>query len=140
MDEIRGVPLIKQVSVAVERNVNNRVRSQGSTISQIQLLLRLEDADGGVLSFKELERRLDVSQAAVAGLIKRLKGKKLLEVIDDPVDGRIKHAKITAAGMQTCRDAHGHMDAIERALVSGLTDIEARLFLELLRKVGESLK
>jgi DNA-binding MarR family transcriptional regulator len=140
VDEIRGVPLIKKVATAVERDVNNRVRSQRTTVSQVQMLLRLERAEGGMLSFKELERMLDISQAATAGLLKRLKEKKLVEVTDDPTDGRIKHAQITPLGLQTCAEAREHFDAMERSLVSGLTDLEARMFLELLQKVSETVK
>ena len=138
MDEIRGVPLIKQVDEALEREINNAVRSQGVAYAQIQLLFKLHAAEDGVLPFKELERCLSVTQATIAGTVKRLKNKKLIEVIDDPTDGRVKHARITAAGRAVCNDAKVHMDEIERRLVSGLTDIEARIFLELLRKVSET--
>ncbi|MDR0906607.1 MAG: MarR family transcriptional regulator [Oscillospiraceae bacterium] len=140
MDEIRGVPLIKQIDGALEREINNRVRSQGVTLAQIQLLLTLSAAENGTLPFKELERRCAVSQATIAGILKRLKDKKLVEVLDDPTDGRVRHAQITAAGLAACGDAHVHMDALERRLVSGLTEIEARLFLELLRKVSSAIK
>jgi DNA-binding MarR family transcriptional regulator len=140
LDEIRGVPLIKQIDEALEREINNSVRSQGVTMAQIQLLLKLAAAEDGKLPFKELERRCAVSQATIAGTIRRLKDKKLIEVLDDPTDGRVKHAKITAAGAAACDDAHEHMDAIERRLVSGLTEIEGRLFLELLRRVGLALE
>jgi DNA-binding MarR family transcriptional regulator len=138
LDEIRGVPLIKQVDEALEREINNALRSQGVAYAQIQLLLKLHAAEDGVLPFKELERCLSVTQATIAGTVKRLKNKKLIEVIDDPTDGRVKHARITAAGRSVCNDAKVHMDEIERRLVSGLTDIEARIFLELLRKVSET--
>ncbi|MDR0861621.1 MAG: MarR family transcriptional regulator [Oscillospiraceae bacterium] len=140
MDEIRGVPLIKQIDEALEREVNNRVRAQGVTLAQLQLLLKLRAAENGVLPFKELERRCSVSQATITGIVRRLKEKKLVEVIGDATDGRVKLAQITAAGIAACDDAHEHMDAIERRLLSGLTDIEARLFLELLRKVGGAMK
>ncbi|MDR1329818.1 MAG: hypothetical protein LBK23_09490 [Oscillospiraceae bacterium] len=59
------------------------------------------------------------------------------DLVDDPGDRRVKRARITAAGGAKCDEAHEHMDAIERKL--GLTDIEARLFYELLCKVSGNL-
>ncbi len=139
MIEYRSVPLVKQVCDALEREVNNAVRAQGMTYSQIQLLLRLSEEDDGMLSLKELEARLNVSQATVAGLVKRLEKKELVKLLDDPYDKRMKHAQITAQGIAKCDEAYEHMDAIELKLASELTEIETQLFYELLRKVSDSL-
>jgi DNA-binding MarR family transcriptional regulator len=136
--EYRSVPLVKRVCDALEREINNAVRSQGVTYSQIQLLLRLYEAEAGALPLKELEARIGVSQAAVARLVKHLAQKGFVTVLNDPRDGRVKHAKITPRGTMKCDDAYWHMDAIERKL--GLTSIEARLFHELLQKISENLK
>jgi DNA-binding MarR family transcriptional regulator len=136
--EYRSVPLVKRVCDTLEREINNAVRSQGVTYSQIQLLLRLHEAEAGTLPLKELEARLGVSQAAVARLVKHLAQKGYVTVLNDARDGRVKHAGITPLGTAKCDDAHGHMDAIERKL--GLTGIEARLFHELLQKVSENLR
>jgi DNA-binding MarR family transcriptional regulator len=140
MLEYRSVPLVKQVCDALEREVNNAVRSQGLTYSQIQLLLRLSETISGTLSFKELEAKLNVSQAAVAGLVKRLEHKCFVTVLDDTKDGRVKHAKLSERGAAKCVKAHEHMDAIELKLTVGLTDIEAKLFYDLLRKTYDNLK
>ena len=136
--EYRSVPLIKQVCDGVEREINNALRQQNVTYSQIQLLLRLSEAEDGSLPFKELEGRLGVSQAAVARLVKFLASKGFLTVTNDPSDGRVKHAQITSLGRLKCDEAHEHMDNIERKL--GLTPVEAQLFYELLRKIRENLK
>jgi DNA-binding MarR family transcriptional regulator len=140
MLEYRSVPLVKQLCDALEREVNNAVRSQRLTYSQIQLLLRLAEAVDGTLSFKELEARLNVSQAAAAGLVKRLEQKGFLVTLDDVGDGRVKHAKITERGAAKCVESHEHMDAIELKLTAGLTDIETKLFYDLLRKTYSNLK
>lgn len=140
MIEYRSVPLVKHVCDALEREVNNAVRSQGMTYSQIQLVLRLSEAESGTRSLKELEAQLKVSQATIAGLVKRLEKKELVRLVDDSDDKRMKHAQITEQGRAKCAEAHQHMDAIELKLRSGLTAIETQLFYELLRKVREVLK
>jgi DNA-binding MarR family transcriptional regulator len=137
--EYRSVPLVKQVCDALEREINNAVRSQGLTYSQIQLLLRLSEAGDRALPLKELEARLHVSQATVAGLVKRLAGKGFIELLDHPFDKRVKIATLTAQGAFKCDEAHMHMDAIEAKLTAGLSDIEAKLFYVLLQRACNNL-
>ena len=136
--EYRSVPLIKQVCDGVEREINNALREQNVTYSQMQLLLRLSEVGNGSLPFKELEALLGVSQAAVARLVKFLEQKDFLTVEEDLNDRRVKHARITPLGQSKCDEAHEHMDNIERKL--GLTPVEAQLLYELLRKIRENLK
>lgn len=103
----RNVPLIKQVCDAVEREINNALRQQNVTYSQIQLLLRLSESEDGKLPFKVLEERLGVSQAAVARLVKFMEAKGFLTVAGSPADKRVKQAQITALGQFKCDEAHG---------------------------------
>ena len=135
MLEYRSVPLVKQLCDALEREVNNAVRSQGLTYSQIQLLLRLSEVESVTLACKELEERLNVSQATVAGLAKRLEAKGYVEMLDDDADRRVKHVKLTALGAAKCDEAHGHMDAIEMKLKRSLSELEAQILHALLIRV-----
>jgi DNA-binding MarR family transcriptional regulator len=131
--------MVKNIHDALVREVNNRARKRGLTLSQGQVLLTLSEHESGMRSFKELEADLNVSQATVAGLVKRLEQKGLVEAVDDPVDRRVKHAKLTARGVAECDEAHVDMDATERWLTRGLTEIETRVFYELLRKVSDTV-
>ncbi|MDR1588940.1 MAG: MarR family transcriptional regulator [Oscillospiraceae bacterium] len=140
MTEYRSVPLVKQVCEALEREVNNAVRSQGLTYSQIQLLLRLEGAEDGGLPLKALEEMLNVSQATVVGLAKRLTRKGFAELAGDPRDKRAKRVRLTPLGAVKCEEAHAHMDAIERKLNGGFTEIETRILFDLLRKAGDNFR
>ena len=139
MLEYRSVPLVKQVCDALEREINNGVRAQGLTYSQIQLLLRLSETDDATLALKALEAQLAVSQATIAGLVKRMQVKGFIELLDDATDGRVKHARLTALGAAKCDEAHEHMDEIERKLTNGFTDIEAQVLHDLLRKSQRNL-
>jgi len=139
MIEYRSVPLVKHVCDALEREVNNAVRAQDLTYSQIQLLLRLSETDSETLALKELETRLGVSQATVAGLVKRLESKDFVALLDDATDKRVKHARLTVLGAAKCDEAHEHMDAIELKLTHGLTDIETHLLHDLLLRAYENL-
>ena len=139
MIEYRSVPLVKQVCNALDREVNNAVRAQELTSSQIRLLLELAKANGS-LSFKELEERIGVSQATIAGLVRRLTQKGFIELRDDADDRRVKHAQFTVRGETKCIEARKHIDEIERTLTAGMTEAEVKQLFLLLSKARENLK
>lgn len=131
--------LVKQIHDEMEKNANNAMRADDMTMAQCGALLILNDAPGGQLPLKELERRLRVSQPTAAGLVKRMEQKKWIESFGSSEDKRIKILKITASGAECCRRCEQQMEQTEKALLSGLTETEKGIFLVLLKKVRDTL-
>ena len=129
---------IHQIHSTIEKSVNNQLRKQGLTFSQMNVLLTLASVPGKRLSFKELEKRLTLAQSTTAGLISRLEQKGLAAVLGDKDDKRIKYVEITALGTKYCEDAKLEMNDTEEKLVSCLTETERKTFLSLLKKVNDT--
>lgn len=129
---------IHQIHNTIEKSVNNQLRKQGLTFSQMNVLLTLASVPGKRLSFKELEKRLTLAQSTTAGLISRLEQKGLAAVLGDKDDKRIKYVEITALGTKYCEDAKLEMNDTEEKLVSCLTETERKTFLSLLKKVNDT--
>ena len=129
---------IHQIHNTIEKSVNNQLRKQGLTFSQMNVLLTLASVPGKRLSFKELEKRLTLAQSTTAGLISRLEQKGLAAVLGDKDYKRIKYVEITALGTKYCEDAKLEMNDTEEKLVSCLTETERKTFLSLLKKVNDT--
>ena len=129
---------IHQIHNTIEKSVNNQLRKQGLTFSQMNVLLTLASVPGKRLSFKELEKRLTLAKSTTAGLISRLEQKGLAAVLGDKDDKRIKYVEITALGTKYCEDAKLEMNDTEEKLVSCLTETERKTFLSLLKKVNDT--
>ena len=112
---------IHQIHNTIEKSVNNQLRKQGLTFSQMNVLLTLASVPGKRLSFKELEKRLTLAQSTTAGLISRLEQKGLAAVLGDKDDKRIKYVEITALGTKYCEDAKLEMNDTEEKLVASLS-------------------
>lgn len=97
--------LIKQINEALERRANRDLKRIGITLSQLSVLLLLEDAPHGTMTLKELERRLCCAQSTTHGLVTRLSIKELVESREDPDDGRIRIITLTPQGFQCCEAA-----------------------------------
>ncbi len=140
MDHYTCGALLKQINDIMEKNANNALRSQDLTLSQSGILVLLDEREGKTATFKELEKSFGVSQPTMVGLLNRLEQKKLVEVLDDPSDKRIRRAHLTQKGAEKCKEGYQHMQEAESMLLGGLTETEKAEFLQLLLKIRESLK
>ena len=131
--------LIHQIHNFLEKSGNNQLKKKGLTFSQMNVL-NLINAPERKLSFKELEKRLTLAQSTTVGLISRLEQKKLLAVLEDSEDKRMKFVEITPLGIQYCRDAETEMEQTEMELLSSLSEDEKGVFYALLQKINHSFQ
>lgn len=132
--------LLKQINDIMEKNANNALRDEDLTLSQSGVLVLLDGKDGKTASFKELEKSFGVSQPTMVGLLGRLEQKKMIEILSDAGDKRIRKAHLTEKGEEKCREGYTHMREAEKLLLGGLTEEEKREFQRLLLKVRESME
>ena len=130
--------MIKQLHDALERNVNNVLRTKDLTMAQVGLLLELYHSPEKQMSLKELERILHVAQSTTAGIVVRLEQKGFVESFGDPVDRRIKVVRITPTGEACCLQADKDMEETEKKLLAPLTEVERTVFLKLLDKICDN--
>ena len=131
--------LIKKVHDEIEKKANALLRQQDLTLSQMNVLMELEGAADHQLTLKELEGLLHVAQSTAAGIVMRLEQKGFVESFSDENDRRVKQVTITPAGLECCKNAASDVMQIEAKLLSGLTESEKPLFLDLLEKVFNAL-
>ena len=131
--------LIKKVHDEIEKKANAMLRQQDLTLSQMNVLMELEAIPDHQLTLKELEGLLHVAQSTAAGIVVRLEQKGFVESFTDESDRRVKKVMLTPAGLQCCKNAASDVKEIEAKLLSGLTEAEKLLFLDLLEKVFNAL-
>ena len=130
---------VRKIHNALERVANRNLQENNLTVAQMHALLILSRAPDHTLPLKELESLFDAAQSTVAGIISRLEQKELVEGLSSPCDRRVKLVRLTGKGQNLCRLNRDKMDAATSQLVSGLTDAEYLMLLELLDKVHANL-
>ena len=130
--------LLKQIHDIMEKNANNVLREQDLTISQSGVLVLLDEKEGKMASFKELEKDFGVSQPTMVGILNRLVQKDLVEILTDSEDKRIRKAHLTQKGADKCKEGYKHMNSAEEQLLKSLTNNEKKEFNRLLLKVRKS--
>lgn len=131
--------LVKQINDELGKRANNALRPHNLTMAQMQVLLTLDDVSSGQMSLKDLEQSLHVAQSTAAGIVSRLEQKGLIEALGDPEDKRVKKVRITAKGLERCREADQNMEETETYILSRLTETEQEILLTLLKKVRDSI-
>lgn len=132
--------MIKQLHDSLEKESNNMLRRDGLTMSQVGVLMLLDDTPGRELPLKEIEKFMKVAQSTAAGVISRLEQKELVESFGDPGDKRIKLVRLTSRGRQCCETAEENMNKAEENLLSSLTEAERKDFRILLGKIRDTIK
>lgn len=131
-------PLLKQIHDALEKESNQMLRPDDLTMAQIHLLFILKERGDGICTLKELEKILHVAQSTTVGLVKRLEQKGFVESFGDASDKRVKIAKITSEGLDACKQTQEGLQKVEQQLLTGLTEAEIGIFIELLQKVRKN--
>lgn len=130
--------LIKQINDALEKQANNILRESGLTMSQVAVLIELDSAEGKQLHLKALERRFEVAQPTMLGIVRRLEEKDYVTMIPDENDRRMKLVRLSGEGEKKCEYGYTHMNLAESNLLSALNEDEREQFKTLLEKIKKS--
>lgn len=130
---------LKPINDEMRKKVNNALRPQGLTSTQLTTLMELNKEPEKRWPLKELEEILHVAQSTAAGIISRLEQKGLAEGVADSEDQRVKLVKITPEGVALVQISKQGMRQAEEELLSNLTETEREILYILLEKIRKTL-
>jgi DNA-binding MarR family transcriptional regulator len=132
------ITLVLTQRVIAER-LNARLAQAGApSAAELELLGRLNGADGGRLRMIDLASLLMVSKSGVTRLIDRLVAKGLVERYSPQDNRRIVYAEITDLGRSTLDESAGiYIAVIDDAIGDHLTETGVGTLRRLLRKLLE---
>lgn len=131
---------IKQIHDRMEKQANNAMRSSDLTMTQVSVLLALQESGEKQMSMKELEKSFGIAQSTVAGIVSRLEQKGFVEALGDAADKRVKRVHITAAGEKCCAESACHKEEAEKRLLKDFSEEERRVLHSLLERAARNLE
>lgn len=111
-----------------------RVLPDGVTMASFGLLNHLV-AKGGTESPARLAQALQVTKGAVTALLKRLEGRGLVTLSQDPRDGRAKIVALTPEGRRRRDEAVVALDPLLETFLAAFPEPDLAAALPLLRRV-----
>lgn len=131
--------LIKQLDLALGRQMNRSLAASGLTRSQAFMLSALV-RHGGQATLKELEADSGVAQSTSWGVVKRLEDKELVRVEPDPNDARAKVARLTSRGQAECENGWQNARMLEEHLRDVFSPEEHAQFVAYLERMLEAVE
>ena len=120
------------------KGLQQNIRPLGLAPAQFMTLLALWEKDG--LTQRELIERLDVEQATMANTLTRMERDGLIERRAHPEDGRSQSVHLTRKAVSLREPATDAARAVNGVALGDLSEEERLAFLDLTRRVIDSLK
>ncbi|MGM9905217.1 MarR family winged helix-turn-helix transcriptional regulator [Lactobacillus sp.] len=130
---------IKMIHDEISRQMTQHMKKLDVTPSQAAILRQFSLAGKRQLPLKLLEKQLHIAQSTVAGLVKRLEEKGMIQLVEDPQDRRSKQARITDKGLEVEGKAKQNMIETRDRLLSGMTETEQGILHSLLVQAYKSI-
>jgi DNA-binding MarR family transcriptional regulator len=129
--------------VAAQKVINSRIEQQlqrdsGMPHTYYEILVRLNDADGGRLRMSELAIATLGSRSRLSHAVARLESAGWVRREGVQSDRRGQVAIITEAGIETLREAApGHVEAVRQAVFDPLSDEQVRQLYDICATLAE---
>ncbi len=126
---------IKKVDDLLSKQADRSMQEMGVTFTQHHVLIYLVHQKDHTSTLKEMEHSFKVSQATMAGIVKRMEEKEFVESFGSETDKRIKLVRLTSKGEDICKVSRKLMQEGENRMRSLYSDEEMMRFEEYLDRL-----
>ena len=131
---------IKMISEKIEKRMNCELKALNITASQMRILIELYNRDDAKVLMKDLEKRFNVTQATMQGIISRMEKKGYLRTEYLISDKRVKCVMLTDEGTKLAKTVLEKLCETHNMISSSLSDTEAEQFKICMDKIYNAIK
>ncbi|MEX0346857.1 MAG: MarR family winged helix-turn-helix transcriptional regulator [Rhizobiaceae bacterium] len=130
--------LINHLARLFAKELQKRIKPLGIVPGQFPVLLELWSKDG--ITQRELLKEIDVEQATLANTLTRMERDGLIRRTKHPADARSQQVWLTEKASKVKAEAYRAATQTNLDALSGLSDAEKALFIELMKKIIDSMR
>ncbi|MBR7046343.1 MAG: winged helix-turn-helix transcriptional regulator [Lachnospiraceae bacterium] len=131
---------LKKISERYLRDMNNRLKKDDLTYSQVAVLTFLEHRREEKTSLKDVCEALHIAHPTGIGLIRRLSEKGFVESRVDPDNRRFRIITLTETARRMLHDSFRHRQRLDQRLTEGLSREETETVKRLLDRMYDNIK
>jgi MarR family transcriptional regulator for hemolysin len=117
--------------------LDRQLRPLGFTLSRWMLLLHLSRNDG--CTHKELAQCMGIEAATLVRLVDRMEKEGLLTRCNSETDRRVKHLRLSDAGMASVENIRCCATDLRRKVLTGLSQTEIQIALDVMNNIRSKL-
>jgi DNA-binding MarR family transcriptional regulator len=140
MEEMTIAMMLKKVNDELYKKANAELQKNNLTFSQMHVLIYLSRSEKNDVPLKELEKKFQVAQATMAGIVQRLEAKKFIASRTDPADKRVKLVHLTAKGRRYMNENRLEMEQNDASLVRNLSEADQKELMRLLKVLYRTVR
>lgn len=134
----KAVSMLISINRSHKRQIDNSV-SDYFKLHRTQHIILMHLAKGAFLSQKELAEHLNISPAAVTGILKKLEvGGYIKRNVGE--DNRYNEIKITELGVKIVQDTKNMFSKIDSSLFSDFSESEIEEFISYLERIKRNIE
>ncbi len=119
---------IKKINDLLLKKADEQMQEMNLTFSQHHILIYLIHCENHISTLKAIEHKFHVSQATMAGIVKRMEEKQIVSSYISPTDRRIKLVELTDKGYEICEKSKIMMERSEKKMRSLYSSEEMKQF------------
>ncbi|MCH5186612.1 MAG: MarR family transcriptional regulator [Oscillospiraceae bacterium] len=120
-------------------NMNLHLKKFDLTSPQFEIILFLISSEGKEINQKDIERRFNLKNPTVTGLLKRLEGKGFIKRYVSEHDARYKRIELTEKAEVIRDDMYNSLFLPSRGLYDGISEEEKIRFIKILIKFNKNI-
>lgn len=130
----------KKIDELFKAGFNKQLESVDLTFAQMNVLVYLENSGNARVTQKELASALEIKHSTMAGILKRMQEKGLVDVVIAPENKKYKNIYRTQKAKEIKNEIDKHRKKNAKTVVKGFSKEEIELLDTLLDKVLQNLK
>lgn len=131
--------MFRVIAKAVSDDLEGDLSSNGISFTELRFLRYVQVA-GRPVRIKELEEYYDYAFPTVAGAIKSLERRGMVDLIPDDTDRRVRLVQVSDKGAVAVDSLVAAMDHIEAGMLRGLSDEDRDVLAHVLDKVFDNVR
>ena len=134
--------LIKCIQNRIEKEINKKLVKFNVTCAQENVLWAIyHGSKKGDVFQKDIERKLELSNPTVTGIVKRLEEKNMIERVCSKEDGRCKSLTLTKSGLDVIHNCIDYgVNHIEKKLLTNMNTSEIEELRRLLKMIINNME
>lgn len=117
--------------------LDRRLRPLGHSYSRWRLLMHLSHNDG--CTHRELAQSMGIEAPSLVRLVDHMERDGLLSRSNSETDRRVKHLRLSDAGLAAAEDIRTHASGLRNEILAGLSQAEIETALKVLNNIHRKL-
>ena len=131
---------LKKIFQTMERNLNKDLENIDLTSMQAHVLIYLYKNKNNVVNQRDIERKFELTNPTVNGILNRLENKGFVKRVVSQVDVRNKEIKITDKSTFLISEMKKSAKNMENKMIAGIEKEDLNVFYKVIKKIFNNVQ